>query len=198
MTYFDDLLKNFKDVCVDDNSEIDTTEFLAASEGVKELFDLFGSSAFIPVQNDIAGNIKKIRAKQLELGEEKGATLQRIVISESGTKKRDATQALLWLTRGLRFTLEGMKSNVTHKDEEVSKSFTKAYGETLSQYHNMFVRPVFKLAMAACPYRKDLYEKLGSPLELVESQLVEWLEGLEKIVNIIERFLDGGNFAKGL
>lgn len=198
MTYFDELVKNFKDVCVYDNEEIDTTEFLIASEGVKDLFNLFGSSAFVPVQSDLSGNIKKIRARQEALGAENGKTLQRIVLSEVTGKNKDATQGLLWLTRGLRFTLEGMKRNLTHKDEEVSKSFTKAYGETLSKYHSMFVRPVFKLAMAACPYRADLYAKLGSPLALVEQQLTEWLEGLDRCVNIVERFLEGGNYAKGL
>ena len=198
MTYFDDLPKKFNEVTIYDYEEIDTSGFLAAAEGVKDLFNLFGSSAFIPVQNDMAGNIKKIRAAQEKLGPDHGKSLQKIVLSEVKENKKDATQGLLWLTRGLRFTLEGMKRNITHKDEEVNKSFTKAYTETLAKYHNMFVRPVFKLAMAACPYRKDLYAKLGSPLELVEVQLAAWLEGLEKCVVIIEKFLDSGNYAKGL
>jgi hypothetical protein len=60
--------------------------------------DLLGSSAFSVVQNDMNGNIKKIRTKQLE-NPIKFATLQDIVLSETTEKKKDATQGLLWLTR---------------------------------------------------------------------------------------------------
>lgn len=60
--------------------------------------DLLGSSAFAVVQNDMNGNIKKIRTKQLD-NPVKFATLQDIVLSEASEKKKDATQGLLWLTR---------------------------------------------------------------------------------------------------
>ncbi|GBC37041.2 glycolipid transfer protein [Rhizophagus irregularis DAOM 181602=DAOM 197198] len=31
---------------------------------------------------------------------------------------------------------------------------------TLKPFHGMVVRPIFALAMKACPYRKDFFEKL--------------------------------------
>lgn len=179
------------------DGKISTSEFLEAAESLVKLFDLFGSSAFSPVQSDMTGNIKKIRARQL--ANPAGAeTVQDIVLGEVSEKKKDATQGLLWLTRGLRFTAEAMRRNINNPSQELSVSFNDAYGETLSKYHNMLIRPVFKLAMKACPYRKDLYEKLGSPLEKVQEQLEEWVAALEKIVKIIEEFLASGNYAKGL
>lgn len=90
-----------------------------------------------------------------------------------------------------------MRKNL-ESTEELSVSFVSSYNETLTKYHNMMIRPVFKLAMKACPYRKVLYEKLGSNQEKVLAQLKEWLAALEKIVEIIKEFLASGNYAKGL
>jgi hypothetical protein len=42
--------------------------------------------------------------------------------------------------------------------------------------------------MKACPWRKDFYEKLGSPPERVESELEAWLNALEKIVSQLQGF----------
>lgn len=198
MTYFDDLARGFENVTVSNEDEISTSEFLEAAEGVVNLFDLFGSSAFAPVQSDMTGNIKKIRAREQNLGEQKGSTIQMVVLSEVTEKKKDATQGLLWLTRGLQFTAVALRRNVTNETEELSSSFTKAYSETLSKYHGMMIRPVFRLAMKACPWRKDFYAKLGSPLVKVMEQLESWLAALEKIVRIIQTFLESGNYAKGL
>lgn len=75
-TFFDEMRKNFKDVPITEQDYISTTEFLEAAESLVKLFgksiftrynpdliltvgsDLFGSSAFGPVQSDMTGNIK--------------------------------------------------------------------------------------------------------------------------------------------
>lgn len=113
-------------------------------------------------------------------------------------KKRDATQGLLWLTRGLSFTAKALRNSVSNPSQEIATSFTESYGVTLSKFHNMIVRGVFKVAMKACPYRKDFYAKLGDDQALVLVQLEEWLTALEDIVAIIEAFLESGNYGKGL
>lgn len=195
-TYFDTLDRNFTNVPIVDG-EISTTEFLEAAEGVVKLFDLFGSTAFSVVQSDMTGNITKIRKQQLALGAN-GDTLQKIVKSEVGQKKRDATQGLLWLTRGLDFTSNAMRKNIDNPSQELTESFTKAYSETLSKYHSMMIRPVFKLAMKACPWRKDFYAKLGDLDASVEEQLEAWVAALENIVRIINEFYAEGNYGKGL
>lgn len=76
-----------------------------------------------------------------------------------------------------------------NKLKELTTTFTDAYSKTLSKYHGMFVKPVFKLAMQACPYRKDFFAKLGADQTKVAEQLKVWLEALEKIVKIIFDFL---------
>lgn len=196
-TFFDTMKRNFKDVSVSDTNAIQTTEFLEAAEGLVQLFDLLGSKTFAIVQSDMNGNIAKIRAQQLE-NPAGGETLQDIVLEEVARSQKNATQGLLWLNRGLEFTAVAMRRNVENPSEELTVSFTKAYSCTLSQYHNMLVRPVFKVAMKAVPYRKDFYAKLGSPLSRIEELLREWLSALERIVDIIKSFLASGNYAKGL
>ena len=49
--------------------------------------------------------------------------------------------------RALKFTCQGLRSSLSNPSEELTVSFTKAYGETLKQYHSMFVRPVFAVSL---------------------------------------------------
>lgn len=143
------------------------------------------------------GNVDKIR-KRLLAQPATSATLQDLILSEAGEKSKNATQGLLWLTRGLEFTAQAMRETVDNPGEELTKTFTNSYSKTLTKYHSMLIRPVFKLAMKACPYRKDFFAKLGADQDKVNAQLKEWLEALEKIVQIIMDFFASGNYGKGL
>jgi hypothetical protein len=156
-----------------------------------------GSTAFTVVQNDLKGNVTKIRARLLATPD-KSSTLQDLVINEKAEKQTKATQGLLWLSRGLQFTAQALRETVDNPSKELNKTFTDAYGKTLSKYHSFVVKPVFKLAMQACPYRKDFFQKLGDDQEKVLKQLTEWLEALEAIVKIIFEFFESGNYGKGL
>lgn len=195
-TFFDEMKKSFADVPITDE-KVDTASFLEASESLVKLFDLLGSSAFQVVQKDMTGNITKIRTKLLADPAGSG-TLQDLVLSEANTKTKTATQGLLWLSRGLQFTSQAMRETVDNPSKELAVTFTDAYSKTLSQYHGMLVKPIFKLAMKACPYRKDFFEKLGADQTKVSEQLMTWLKALEDIVQIILDFFTSGNYGKGL
>lgn len=43
-----------------------------------------------------------------------------------------------------------------------------------------------KLAMKACPYRKDFYEKIGVLTDAALAQMKQWVEALENIISIIQ------------
>ena len=193
---FDEMSKSFADVKVADG-KIDTADFLEASESLVKLFDLLGSSAFTVVKSDMTGNITKIRKKLLEDPVNSG-TLQDLILTEAKTKTKTATQGLLWLSRGLQFTAQAMRETIDAPSKELTVTFTDAYTKTLSQFHGMLVKPVFKLAMKACPYRKDFFEKLGADQTKVAEQLKVWLEALENIVKVIMDFFSSGNYGKGL
>ncbi|WPK25055.1 hypothetical protein PUMCH_002356 [Australozyma saopauloensis] len=196
MTTFFDGKKSFADVPIVD-TKIDTAAFLEASEALVKLFDLLGSTAFAVVQKDMTGNIEKVRAKLLA-DPAQASTLQDLILSEAGTKSKKATQGLLWLVRGLQFTAQAMRNTVNDPSKELQATFTDAYNKTLSKYHGMLVKPIFKVAMMACPYRKDFFQKLGDDQTKVNEELEKWLKALEEIVTIIMDFFAKGDYGKGL
>ncbi|CAH7669791.1 glycolipid transfer protein domain-containing protein [Phakopsora pachyrhizi] len=193
--YFDKMKRSFDKVLITEQG-IDTLTFLEASDELVKLFDLFESKAFNVVQSDLTGNITKIRTRY-ESHQSVSNTLESLVEGEKDEKKRDATQGLLWLTRGLHFTHEGLRHSQKNPTDELSVSFTKGYENTLKPHHSFVVRPVFGLAMKACPYRADLFKKLGTK-ERVDVELDKWLTGLDSIVSRIQKFYEKGNYGKGL
>jgi len=187
-TYFDNGKRSFAQVPVNEanGNAISTSEFLEAAEALTGLFDVLGGVAFTPVKNDIIGNIKKVRDRQLAAPAE-SETLQELVRNELKTKKHTASEGLLWLNRGLDFTAQALRKNVD-SDEELSTSFREAYGNTLKQHHSFLIKPIFSAAMSATPYRKDFYPKLGEDQTRVKSELDAWLQGLQKNVAILNTF----------
>ncbi|KAJ3281157.1 hypothetical protein HK104_000172 [Borealophlyctis nickersoniae] len=192
--YFKTIKRSFVDVPVGADDSIETVAFLEACEELCKLFDTMGAS-FTPVKNDLQGNITKIRTKYLE-SPATSTTLQSLVTSERAAGKKTATEGLLWLKRGLEFTSKGLRRNLNDKKEELNVSFQKAYEETLSAFHNFLVRPVFALAMKACPYRKDFYAKLGADENEVYAEMEKWLAALEKIVAILVAFYSVNKYDK--
>ncbi|KAL2222646.1 glycolipid transfer protein domain-containing protein [Thermoascus aurantiacus ATCC 26904] len=188
-TWFDTLKRSFADVPIDaaNDNAIATTEFLEAAEALTTLFDLLGSVAFNPVKNDLMGNIKKIRERQLAAPAE-SATLQALVLNELKEKKHTAAEGLLWLVRGLDFTAQSLRHNLSNPNEELSNSFRTAYGATLKQHHSFVVKPIFSAAMSATPYRKDFYAKLGNDPAKVEASLHKEVAALEERVAILKAF----------
>ncbi|KAI9346418.1 glycolipid transfer protein domain-containing protein [Zopfochytrium polystomum] len=181
--------RSYSAVTIHADESIDVVTFLEATEGLLSVFDMLGS-AFSVVKSDIQGNIGKIRNKYNE-DPVKFATLQGFVQSEvadKNDKKKVATEGLLWLKRTLEFTAAGLRQNKSNPSEELNVSFNAAYGKTLAPFHNFLVRPVFAMAMKACPYRKDFYAKLGSDAPNFEESFEAWLKGLELIVTILVAF----------
>ena len=74
--------------------------------------------------------------------------------------------------------------------QELSDSFRGAYGNTLKPHHSFIVKPLFSAAMSATPYRKAFYEKLGDDEAKVNDGLKEWLGALEKVLRILNVFVN--------
>ncbi|KAI4948499.1 hypothetical protein J4E91_005923 [Alternaria rosae] len=189
-TFFDTVKKSFVDVPVDESKDnaIPTTEFLEAAESTTILFDVLGSVAFKPVKSDMSGNIKKIRDRQLAAPAQ-SESLQELALNELKEKKHTATEGLVWLNRGLDFTAQALRHNISNPSKELADSFRDAYGNTLKPHHSFMVKPIFSAAMSATPYRKDFYGKLGDDESKVQAELEKWLAALEKLVAILNTFL---------
>ncbi|KAK6343306.1 hypothetical protein TWF730_010897 [Orbilia blumenaviensis] len=163
---------------------VETIKFLDASSCLIELFDILGSTAFAPVKSDLSGNIAKLQ-KRYDAAPEQSKTLQELVLAERAEKKKEATEGLVWLLRGLDFTARGLRHNLENKTEELAVSFQHAYDGTLKQHHNFVVKGIFSVALKATPYRKDFYPKVGA-----DGDIKEWLEALEKNVTILQTFYE--------
>ncbi|KAI4095541.1 MAG: hypothetical protein L6R37_007050 [Teloschistes peruensis] len=191
-TWFDSLRKSFVNVPVDsaNGDAISTSDFLDAAESLTTLFDLLGSVAFKPVKNDMLGNVKKVRDRQLASPGD-SSNLQSLVLNELKTKQHTATEGLIWLTRGLDFTAQALRHNTSNTSDELSTSFRAAYTSTLKPHHSFLVKPVFSAAMSATPYKKDFYAKLGAESDQakVKEELGRWLACLEKQVGVLNQFL---------
>ncbi|CAJ0748423.1 3691_t:CDS:2, partial [Entrophospora sp. SA101] len=185
-TFFETIKRSYTEVPINEEG-IDTIAFLEATEGLVQLFDLLGSTAFSIVQNDMNGNIKKIQAKY-DTDPSKNNSLENLIKNEAGEKKRVATEGLLWLKRGLELTSVALRRSINNVSEELSVSFTMSYGETLKQYHNFVVKSLFTVAMKACPYREEFFKKLGDDQEVVIVKYKEWLGALEVIVKRLDDF----------
>lgn len=83
-----------------DDNKIPTAQFISACQGIGE-FVAFLGTAFIPVKNDVLGNVNKVRTKY-ETDPEKYVFLQDLVdadLEEHGGKMGIPTEGLLWLKR---------------------------------------------------------------------------------------------------
>lgn len=130
---------------------------------------------------------QKIRNRQKEAPAE-STTLQSLVQNELKAKKHTATEGMVWLNRGLDFTAQALRHNLSNPGEELAQSFREAYGNTLKPHHSFVIKPIFSAAMSATPYRKDFYQKMGEPAK-VDAEVEPWLAGIERCVKILNEFL---------
>ncbi|KAL3060367.1 hypothetical protein OYC64_014846 [Pagothenia borchgrevinki] len=165
-TFFSTMSHRFSDIRLDDDNGIPTQEFLDSCYAIVPVLDKLGSTVFAPVKMDFVGNIKKINQKLIS-APGSFPTLQSIVLHEVQTGnarvRNSATEALLWLRRGLKFLKEFL-SEVNAGTKDIPGALNNAYGKTLRQYHGWVVRGVFALALRAAPS----YQSFAAALVLTE------------------------------
>ncbi|KAJ8483527.1 hypothetical protein ONZ51_g4637 [Trametes cubensis] len=186
-------VKSFADVPITD-AGVDTLAFLEAAQGVVGLFDLLGSAAFTPVQNDLKGNIAKVRARY-DAAPEQSSTLELLVVNEKGEKKRTATEGLMWLLRGLSFTCKALQAAQANPTEELSAAFSKSYEATLKKFHNFVVKGIFSTSTRSL--HLDPAGGPPVPADKLNEELNRWLTALDNIVKRLEDFYEKGGHNKG-
>ncbi|KAM7383609.1 hypothetical protein PAMP_003247 [Pampus punctatissimus] len=152
-TFFSTMSHRFSDLRLDDDNGIPTQQFLDSCYAIVPVLDKLGPTVFAPVKMDFVGNIKKIQQKLMS-DPDSFPTLQSIVLHEVQTDvtqvRNSATEALLWLRRGLKFLKEFL-TEVNSGEKDIHGALNSAYGKTLRQYHGWVVRGVFALALRAAP-----------------------------------------------
>ncbi|XP_040593126.1 pleckstrin homology domain-containing family A member 8 [Mesocricetus auratus] len=161
-TFFSAMSASFSDIELLEDSGIPTEAFLASCYSVVPVLDKLGPTVFAPVKMDLVGNIKKVNQKYIT-NKEEFTTLQKIVLHEveAGVAqvRNSATEALLWLKRGLKF-LKGFLTEVKNGEKDIQTALNNAYGKTLRQHHGWVVRGVFALALRAAPSYEDFVAAL--------------------------------------
>ncbi|XP_028281995.1 pleckstrin homology domain-containing family A member 8 [Parambassis ranga] len=196
-TFFSTMSHRFSDIRLDDDNGIPTQEFLDSCYAIVPVLDKLGSTVFAPVKMDFVGNIKKIHQKLMS-NPESFPTLQSIVLHEAETNvarvRNSATEALLWLRRGLKFLKEFL-SEVNAGQQDIQGALNNAYGKTLRQYHGWVVRGVFALALRAAPsyqsFTAALVSKEGDELKSgftsgMHRDLGVYLPAMEKQLAILD------------
>ncbi|XP_066571763.1 pleckstrin homology domain-containing family A member 8 [Amia ocellicauda] len=152
-TFFSTMGHRFSDLKLEEDNGIPTEPFLESCYAIVPVLDKLGPTVFAPVKIDFVGNIKKINQKYIT-NPERFNTLQKIVLYEVDTGvaqvRNSATEALLWLKRGLKFLKEFLLE-VNRGEKDIHAALNNAYGKTLRQYHGWVVRGVFALALRAAP-----------------------------------------------
>ncbi|KAM4688614.1 pleckstrin homology domain-containing family A member 8 [Discoglossus pictus] len=196
-TFFSKMTHRFSDLTLEDGDGIPTEYFLDSCYAIVPVLDKLGSTVFAPVKMDFVGNIKKINQKYIT-NKDLYTTLQKIVLHEVDTNmaqvRNSATEALLWLKRGLKF-LHAFLSEVMNGENNIQTALSNAYGKTLRQYHGWVVRGVFALALRATPSFEGFVnaltvnegdEKKESFYDAMQRDLDVYLPAMEKQLNILD------------
>ncbi|KAK2910339.1 pleckstrin homology domain-containing family A member 8 [Channa argus] len=203
-TFFSTMSHRFSDIRLDDDNGIPTQEFLDSCYAIVPVLDKLGSTVFAPVKMDFVGNIKKIHQKLMS-EPDSFPTLQSIVLHEIQTDvsqvRNSATEALLWLRRGLKFLKEFL-SEVNRGEQDIQGALNNAYGKTLRQYHGWVVRGVFALALRAAPsyqsFTAALVSREGDELKTgfirgIHRDLGMYLPAMERQLAILDGLYEEHN-----
>ncbi|KAK1122014.1 hypothetical protein K0M31_009862 [Melipona bicolor] len=183
------------------DDKIGTVEFLDAARGIVRIIEKLGK-VFAPVKYDIQGNINKLTTRYAK-DEEKNATLQDMILIEKNTETDlIATDALMWLTRGLHMILLFFEQIVedaktTTPTEDLVAFLKKAYKEALEPYHGWMAQQLFDLLSLMVPTRSQLLQALTNKQTTENSTVIEnmefYLQRLQKNVSVIQSFYKANN-----
>ncbi|KAJ6666549.1 hypothetical protein lerEdw1_020272 [Lerista edwardsae] len=150
-TFFSAMGNRFSDIDLFEDGGIPTEEFLLSCYAIVPVLDKLGPTVFAPVKMDFVGNIKKINQKYITNKDEFN-TLQKIILHEVHNEvaqiRNSATEALLWLKRGLKFLKEFL-TELKNGEKNIQSALNNAYGRTLRQHHGWVVRGVFAVSLTA-------------------------------------------------
>ncbi|KAF0436934.1 glycolipid transfer protein [Gigaspora margarita] len=180
LTFFDSLTTSYRDVPIT-NDGIDTITFLNATHELVKIFDIIGPEVFESFRSEMNSNIKQLR-ERYEQHVSKNFTLEKLIKHDESEHKTKHVHTLVLLTRQIEFIAVGLRRSLDDPNEELAVSLTESYKKTLEPYHSIIIRPIFKIAIKACPYRHEFFKKLGDNQEKVYQQYESWLSSIEEII----------------
>ncbi|XP_076754644.1 pleckstrin homology domain-containing family A member 8 [Xylocopa sonorina] len=160
--------------------KIKTVEFLDAVRGIVRIVEKLGK-IFAPVKYDMQRNIDKLATKYAE-NKEGNTTLQDMILNEKNTETNlIATDALVWLTRGLYMILLFLEKIVEDAKtfmptEDLVAFLKKSYKEALEPYHGWMAQQLFDLLSRMAPTRTQLLRALANKQSDGNSMIINNME----------------------
>ncbi|KAF7770214.1 hypothetical protein Agabi119p4_6188 [Agaricus bisporus var. burnettii] len=169
-------IKSFEEVAITAEG-VPSVDFLAASEGMLQMFDRLGHGVFSFIQADIRSNIAGLRAR---LNAHHDPTLEAVLASSDD----HAISCVVLLIRGFRYVCRALSILQQHPELELYVCFKRAYDQVLKQHHSAFIRTLVAVAIRAAPSRTEFYRRIGQGKEeeVVARAMGRWVAGLERIV----------------
>jgi len=145
--------------------KVPTKQFLEAGNTIVLFFDCLGIM-YSPVKRDVEGNIAKLN-RQYAKDPTKYNYIHDMIMEEKENGETFATEALLWLKRGLHFIYLFLKSLVDDfennvKNESLLPNCHNAYENSLKPHHNFALRSLYKILSQASPKRSVLLQTMSS------------------------------------
>ncbi|XLR26817.1 hypothetical protein S83_054717 [Arachis hypogaea] len=139
-----------------------TKPFLNVCKSVLPVLDMLGG-AFSFVKSDVGGNILRLESRY-ESNPCEYKLLYRVVEKEIEDKTHKSssscTNALLWLTRGMDYSVKMFSNLEEHKNWSMQEACNDSYNKTLKSWHGWLAIKTFHVAMKLLPDREKFMQVL--------------------------------------
>lgn len=200
-SFFNTRPVDFSHVITLPNDGVEIQTFLNACRHFSDVYDIIGGATFKPLKSDVMGNVTKLenKAKEYNLNSDSTHSIQELVAYEiknkSTTAKGSATDALVWLKRGLWLFCQFL-SNVIDGEEDAQKAFSSSYSATLSKHHNFIVRGIVNTALKAFPGWEKLMplfltkhdQSEGTDKQVILKHIAEYLRFMRPLLEKLDAF----------
>lgn len=195
-TFFTSLPHSFVNLTSGPEGAIPTVEFLECCREIPKILDILGAVTLSPVKSDVNGNIAKLGECYAD-NPTANAALQQMIMADIGFSARGAggkaTEALLWLKRGLHLMAAFLRE-LLDTEKETTQCLNVAYERVLKRHHNFFVQQIFKMVSYAIPSRDSFVASLTTVENAKDPKYVkqimvdarQYTEALERVLSTID------------
>ncbi|KAJ8602807.1 hypothetical protein CTAYLR_002575 [Chrysophaeum taylorii] len=165
-----------------------TTEFLLAVDALMPSFEALGTAISAAAVKDVLGNANKLRKN----GAPRSALqdlVSRDVRDGNHGHPDSSAQALLWLTRILKFTATFFEMLRESPNRSLNECAVAAYERELGKYHNVVMRSLAFALMQIIPDRQSMvscFEVDG--FENLSPFLLEWIKAVRPVLERFDAF----------
>jgi len=192
---------------------INADQFLEACHDYLTIYKLLGSGMiFNMITKDVNGNIVKLEGWRTKYNKEDLLGIVQVEIDDGTTgKSNSATDALLWLKRGLWMMYHFFEEIVASEAKTPgTEAFQKAYNSQLAPHHNFIIKGIIRSGLKTTSMSvKDFVDKVcaykvsgdsgdtchgiadrDAKTKVVLREIAAYIAEMQKLLNIINKFYE--------